>query len=361
MAYSLIPEISYRKFSERFHEKAVAERIPINGTLEMTYRCNLNCVHCYCNLPVNDTNARSHELSTQEILDVIDQIADRGCLWLLVTGGECLVRKDFFDIWVHAKKKGLLLTLFTNGTLITPEVADLLMEWPPFSVEITLYGVTSNTYESVTRAPGSYAGCRRGIELLLENNIPLKLKTMALTLNRHELGDMKRYAQELGVEFRFDAMVNSRLDGGKDPCRFRLDPNEVVRLDMEDEKRLKVWKEFCRKFLGSGKTEDLFVCGAGVTTFNIDPFGRLQVCGMVTEPYWDLRKGSFSEGWEQLFPKVRQQKPTDAYICGDCEIYSLCGQCPGWAMTENNNTASPVEYLCRITQERAKALEIVSE
>ncbi|MFH1674134.1 MAG: radical SAM protein [Pseudomonadota bacterium] len=358
MECSPIPEMSYRKFSDRFHEKAVAARVPVNGTLEMTYRCNLNCVHCYCNLTLDDTNACEQELTTQEIVDLIDQIADRGCLWLLITGGECLLRKDFFDIWTYAKKRGLLLTLFTNGTLITPEVADFLKEWPPFSVEITLYGATSYTYESVTRMPGSYARCKRGIELLLDRNIPLRLKTMVLTLNRHELGDMQRYAQGLGVEFRFDAMVNSRLDCGKDPCQFRIDPSEVVRLDMEDEKRLKAWKEFCRKFLRADKTEGLFVCGAGVTTFNINPVGRLQVCGMVSEPYWDLRNGSFSEGWEELLPTVREQKPTEAYICNDCELYSLCGQCPGWAMTENNNRESPVEYLCQITHERAKALEV---
>ena len=155
---------------------------------------------------------------------------------------------------------------------------------------------------------------------------------------------------------RFDAIVNSRLDCGKDPCQFRIDPGDVVRLDMEDEKRLEVWKEICQKFLGSDKTDELFVCGAGVTTFNINPCGRLQVCGMVTEPYWDLKKGTFSEGWEKLFPTVREQKPTDSYICGDCELYSLCAQCPGWALTENNNAELPVEYLCRITHERAKAL-----
>jgi radical SAM protein with 4Fe4S-binding SPASM domain len=358
MVCALIPEIPYREFSERFYDKAVATRIPMNGTLEMTYRCNLNCVHCYCNLPLSDTNARLNELGTQEILDVIDQVVAKGCLWLLVTGGECLARKDFFDIWIYAKKKGLLLTLFTNGTLITPEVADFLTEWPPFSVEITLYGISRDTYESITRTPGSYRRCKQGLTLLLERKIPLKLKTMVLTLNQHELGGMKRYAEAIGIGFRFDAIVNARLDGGTNPCAYRIDPIEVVQLDMEDEKRLKAWEEFCQKFLRSNHSEELFTCGAGVTTFHINPFGRLQVCGMVAEPYWDLRKGPFSEGWNRLFTEVREKKTTDAYRCSDCKLYSLCGQCPGWAMTENNNAELPVEYLCQITHERAKALGI---
>lgn len=358
MKCSLIPEVPYRKFGERFQEKAAAARIPVNGTLEMTYRCNLNCVHCYCNLAVSDAKARSQELSTQEILDVIDQIADKGCLWLLLTGGECLLRKDFVDVWTHAKKRGLLLTLFTNGTLITPAIADFLAEWPPFSVEVTLYGITRNTYESVTRTAGSFTRCYRGIELLVERDIPLKLKTMVLTLNCHEMRDMKRYAKELGVKFRFDAMVNSRLDGGKSPCRFRIDPKELVRLDMEDEDRLRTWKEFCRTYLRGDRLKGLFVCSAGVTTFDVNPFGRLQVCGMMTEPYWDLRMGPFSEGWEKLFPKVREQKPTDRYICAECDLYALCGQCPGWAQVETNNPELPVEYLCSVTRELSKALGI---
>lgn len=359
MAYpTTISELPYKMFGERLGQKAVKRRIPVNGTIELTYRCNLNCVHCYCNLAVNDTTAREQELSTQEIFDVIDQIAEKGCLWLLFTGGECLLRNDFFDIWTYAKKKGLLVTLFTNGTLMTPEIADFLVEWPPFSVEITLYGRTRGTFESITRTPGSFSACLKGIELIVEKNIPLKLKTMVLTLNAHELSDMMSYAKGLGVEFRFDPMVNSRLDGGKGPCRFRLDPKEVARLNTEDQDRLREWKEFCRRFLTKGKVKDLFVCGAGVTRFHVTPYGKLQICMMVTEPCSDLRKGPFSDGWDGLFPEIIQQKPTDGYACGECELYPLCSQCPGWAQMETNNPVLPVEYLCKTTQELAAALGI---
>ena len=108
---------------------------------------------------------------------------DEGCRWLLLTGGEPFLRPDFLDIYTNANKKGLLLTLFTNGTLLTPRSADLLAERRPFAIEITLYGATQQTYERITGIPGSYARCRRGIDLLLERNLPLKLKTMVMTLN----------------------------------------------------------------------------------------------------------------------------------------------------------------------------------
>jgi len=154
-----IPEISLAQFGERLYNNAVAKRIPITGSFELTFRCNLSCAHCYCNLPPNDQDTIEKELSTEEVFNILDQIAEAGCLWLLITGGEPLLRPDFFEVYTYAKKKGFIITLFTNGTLITPEIADYLVQWPPFKVEITLYGVTSETHESVTGIPGSFKLC----------------------------------------------------------------------------------------------------------------------------------------------------------------------------------------------------------
>ncbi|MGB3904717.1 MAG: radical SAM protein, partial [Anaerolineae bacterium] len=160
-----IPKTSYAEFSNRLHDKLGGKRVPIAGSLELTFRCNLRCVHCY----LGDTRAGipgKQELTYAEIRDLLDQIVDEGCLWLLLTGGEPLVRPDFLDIYTYAKQKGLLVTLFTNGTLITPQIADYLQQWRPFVVEISLYGRTKETYEKVTGVPGSYERCMRGIQLL---------------------------------------------------------------------------------------------------------------------------------------------------------------------------------------------------
>ncbi|MFQ6082426.1 MAG: radical SAM protein [Candidatus Aminicenantia bacterium] len=353
-----IPEIDYRKFSDDIHSKVVGERIPIDGTIETTYRCNLNCVHCYCNLPINDKIAARQELSYKEICDVIDQVVEEGCLWLLFTGGEPLIRKDFIDIYTYAKKKGLIITLFTNGTLITPEIADYLKKWPPFSVEITLYGISKETYESVTRTPKSFNRCMKGINLLLERNIPLELKAVVLTLNLHEIRNIKRYVQNLGLDFRFDPVINPHLDGGKQPCQYRITPQEVVELDLKDKDRFREWKEFCQKFWGPGNPEIIYNCGAGLTSFHIDPYGKLQICGMVKNPNFNLRQGKFKDGWHNLFPKIRGQKPKGEYNCARCDLFSLCDQCPGWAQLENNDIEMPVEYLCQIAHLRAEAFGI---
>ena len=101
--------------------------MPVNGTIEVTHRCPLECAHCYNNLPVGDADARRRELSAAELCRIIDEIADAGGLWLLFTGGEIFARKDFLEIYTHAKQRGLLITLFTNGTQITAAIADHLV------------------------------------------------------------------------------------------------------------------------------------------------------------------------------------------------------------------------------------------
>jgi len=349
-----IPNISYAQFGERLNKQVLAERIPINGSYELTFRCNLHCAHCYCNLPLNDREAIEKELTTEEVFNIFDQIAEAGCLWLLITGGEPLLRRDFLEIYTYAKKKGFLITLFTNGTLITPEIADYLAEWRPFSVEITLYGATKETYESVTGIPGSFKRCKRGIDLLLELKIPLGLKTMMMTLNHDELFQMREYAEELGVKFRFDPVLNPRLDGSKNPCSFRLSPEEVVELDLGDAIRVKEWREFCEKFAGPFQSDNLFTCGAGVSTFHMDPYGQLSACEMARFQEYDLRCGSFEEGWHQSVPEFLALKPMGDYKCGQCDLISLCDQCPGWAWLENGSPEAPVEYLCQIAHLRAE-------
>ncbi|OGW45964.1 MAG: hypothetical protein A2Y66_04465 [Nitrospirae bacterium RBG_13_41_22] len=357
-----IPLINYGDFSKRFHDKILSRRIPTDGSIEVTARCNLRCVHCYINLPLNDHAAQEKELSYKEFCNIIDQIVDEGCLWLLLTGGEPFIRQDFLDIYTYAKKKGMLITIFTNGTTITPHIADYLAEWKPFSLEITLYGRTKETYETVTRIPGSYEKCIQGIELLLERKLPLKLKTMVMTVNKHEIWDMKKYAEELGVEFRFDPVLNLRVDGNQKPAEFRISPEEVVALDLADEKRIKEWREFCDKFGGPPQNpEYTYQCGAGKGIFHIDPCGKLSACMIARYPSYDLRKGNFRNGWRDFIPDIIAQKWSQETPCRNCELFSLCGQCPGFAQIEHGIQEEPVEYLCHIAHQRAEAFELTQK
>jgi hypothetical protein len=150
-------------------------------------------------------------------------------------------RPQRFSRDLHLRQeKGFLITLFTNGTLINEKIADYLVEWPPFAIEITLYGRTRETYEALTAIPGSYDRCLRGIKLLRERGLPLKLKTVATSINKHEVFAMKQFAEEeLGVEFKIDGQINPRIDCSQSPLAVRLTPEEVVALDMNAPKGMR--------------------------------------------------------------------------------------------------------------------------
>ncbi|MGD9081799.1 MAG: radical SAM protein, partial [Desulfobacterales bacterium] len=215
----------YSDWSSAVHGVSISKRIPVSGTIEVTERCNNRCAHCYVNLPVKDQKARSNELTYDEHCRILDEITAAGCLWVCFTGGEIFIRQDFLDIYTYAKRKGLLVTLFTNGTMITPLIADYLLKWRPFLVEITLYGNTKETYEKVTGIPGSYQRCMEGIHLLMVRGLPLRLKTTVVTLNQHEVQDMRRFAEQgLELEFKFDAIINPRCDCSRSPLDVRITP-----------------------------------------------------------------------------------------------------------------------------------------
>ena len=350
-----IPKISYGEFGRRFREKTAGKRVPLAGSLELTFRCNLRCVHCYLG-DARHGSPEKEELSYPEICDLLDQIVDEGCLWLLLTGGEPLLRPDFRDIYSYAKRKGLLITLFTNGTLITREIADYLQQWRPFRVEISFYGRTKETYERVTGVPGSYERCMTSIELLLERGLPLRLKTMVMSLNKHEIWDIRKYAAGLGVGFRFDPLINAGLDGSPKPTELRITPEEVVQFDLADDRRLAIWRDYCERVWGRPFDKRyIFVCGAGIGRFHVDPYGELGICLMYRAESYDLRSGSFHKGWHDFIPQVRCQEPDGEYGCLECDLISICGQCPGWSQMEHGDSQTPVEYLCRVAHLRAEA------
>ena len=352
---------SYTEFSRNVHANSM--RVPINGTIEISHRCPLNCSHCYNNLPMGDAVARGREMSTADHYRLLDELAELGCLWMLYTGGEIFARRDFLDIYTYAKKKGFLITLFTNGTLVTERIADHLAMWRPFAIEITLYGLTQQTYERLTGIPGSYEKCMRGIRLLLDRGLPLALKTVAVSTNRHEIPEMQRFVEEeLGVRFKFDSMINPRVDCSQSPLEVRLAPEECVALDLADPKRSDEWIQFAnevrRATAAKPAPDTVYQCGGGVSSFAIDPYGQLSICVLSEAHKYDIRAGSFREGWEGFLHQQRLRKVTRPTKCVACALKSVCGMCPANGELENGDPEAPVDWLCRTAHLRALALEI---
>lgn len=345
-----IPELRYSNFSKHLHYKKESERVPLEGAIEVTSRCNLNCKHCY----IKD-NSKNNELTFQECCRIIDELADAGCLWLTFTGGEPFTRKDFLDIYTYAKKKGMIIVIFTNGTFITPEIADYLKEFKPFYLEISLYGMSRETYKDVTGSADNYDRCMEAISLFRDRKVLFRLKSVLIKENRREIFEMKRFAKGLGVDFRFDFLINPRIDGGKGPCDTRVIPEQGVEMEMADEDVRKEWEKSFIEEKPEQIPELLFSCGAGKNLFNIDSMGNLQICNMVRFINYDLRKGSFKAGWN-MFPEILSRKAKGKNKCSACNLAHLCNICPGWSMMEHGDEEAWVEYVCEIAHLRAKAV-----
>lgn len=359
----MIETRQYGELSQSIMGEVSALRLPVNGTIELTNRCPLECAHCYNNLPMNDRGARRTELTTAEHCRILDELAEMGCMWLLLSGGEILARPDFLEIYRHGASRGLLLTLFTNGTLITERIADALAALPPFAIEITLYGRTKATYEALTGIPGSFEKCLRGIRLLLERNLPLKLKTVALSINKHEVWAMKRFAEEeVGVKFSFDPMISPRIDCSSSPLAVRLTPPEIVALDLEDPRRVADWRRLATEYAppvpGPGEVAQVYDCGGGINSFAIDPYGNMTICVLSHADTYNVRDGTVREGWEKFLRQVRDRPKTRVTKCNSCALRSLCGSCAATAELENGDPEAPVDFLCKTAHLRAEVFGV---
>lgn len=347
---------------ELFAEWDVAgRRLPVEGVLEPTFRCNLRCVHCYVNQPAGAADEQAREVPTARLLSVIDEIADAGCLNLLMTGGEVLLRSDFEALYLHALARGLLVTVFTNGTLVTDRVADLFDRHRPLLVEVSLYGMTRETYERVTAVPGSFDRCLAGIRRLVDRGVPLKLKTMALAWNAHEVGAMQAFADELGVAFRYDGLLNARVDcGASRHGDVQMPPRELLALELEDpvqRAKLESSAEDVRALSGRDLAfEQVYTCGAGQVSFTIDPYGRMQMCQLSRKAAFDLAHESFATIWGERFGALRARSWQTASACRTCNLQPLCGSCPGAAELESGDIEAQVPHFCEIAHLRAHAL-----
>ena len=348
---------------------------PLLGRLDMelTERCNNNCIHCCINQPADDQAARKKELSTNNIQEILKEAALLGCLTVRFTGGEPLLRDDFEKLYLFARKQGLKVLLFTNATLITPELAGLLARIPPLEkIEITVYGMTQKSYEGVTRNPGSFKAAWRGINLLLEKKVPFVVKSALLPPNKGEMEEFEAWAATIpwmdkppsysmffDLRNRRDSKVKNRLIKG-----LRLSPEEgLLVLTRDRERYIKGMKEFCSKFTRppGGK---LFSCGAGYGGC-VDAYGNFQPCLPLRHPdtVYDLKNGSFKDALTSFFPEMREQKaenPDYLARCARCFLKGLCEQCPAKSWMEHGTLDTPVEYLCKVAHAQAQYLGLVN-
>jgi len=339
-------------------------------TLELTARCNNNCSHCYINLPPNDTKAREQELTADQIMDIADQAISLGAVWCNITGGEPLLRPDFAEIYLRLKKKGLLVSVMTNATLINDEHVALFHKYPPRDLEITVYGITKETYEAISRTPGSFDAFMRGLNRLQDAGVKVRLKTMAIRSNLHEIPQIAEFCRSRTKDYyRFDPQLHLRMDHNParndDIRKERLTPEEIVALELSDSDRRESLENGCDKLINPEfsniSCNHLFHCGTGNGSFVVGPDGKVRLCMSLCHPdcVYDITKGSLEDYWKNFIPKVRDMRSDNKeYLqtCRVCPIINLCLWCPAHADLETGRLDGQVDYFCRVAHARAKAL-----
>ena len=287
-----------RLILERLESKLWSVAVPLNGGIELTYRCNLKCKHCYIPRKIP-----SRELSTGEIIRVIDDIYESGVFSIYFTGGEPFLREDFFDIYTHARKRGLFVTVFTNATLITHEIASRLADLPPQGIEVTVNGISQRVYEEVTGVEGSFRKVMDALEVMKKMKLPVLIKANGMTINRHEVHAIKRFSEELLGEgrFKYDAVICSGLDGSKAPLRYRLSVNDIIDIQYSDADMLSKFKKlFLRPEDDSRhRAGRLFQCS--LNTFQITPYGHLRICPYISKGSQDVLKRGFRESFRMVY------------------------------------------------------------
>jgi radical SAM protein with 4Fe4S-binding SPASM domain len=341
--------------------------VPLSFDLELTARCNNDCRHCYINLPAGDPDARAAELTLDEIVSVADQAVELGALWCNLSGGEPLLRADFPDVYLALKRRGLLVSVLTNACLIRPRHIELFRSYPPRDVEITIYGATRDTYERVTRTPGSFDAFLRGVDLLAAGRVPARYKATILRSNVHELDAMAAFGWSHTTDFfRFDPLLHLRYD--RDAARNaeiraeRLTPDEIAAVEQADPERAAAVRRECRRAATTEEWPDpgwLFRCNVN-QSFTVGHEGSLRLCSSLWHPDFvaDVRSEPLATAWRRLAVAGAEARTTDPEFlrtCGPCRTAELCLWCPAHAYLEHGSLTGIVDDFCAAAHARARA------
>lgn len=345
------------EFFRTLRGHAALAGVPVAVAIAPTYRCNFRCVHCYA----HSSGTLPPELSCEAWLGIVDQLAEAGCLFLLITGGEPLLRPDFHDIYRHAKKRGMLVTVFTNGSLVEDSHIRLFKDYPPRLVDVSLYGMSPEIHQAVTGVAGLSGTPLESVRALLREGIRVALKTVPMKANHGEFGAMRSLAASLGVSFRYDSCIMPRLDGGRTPVEQRLPAKEAVALEFSDPGRVERWKAVYARKPGARGNGPLYRCSAGRTLAFIGPDGSVHPCIAATHRKYPSATASFSDAWTRMVGDIRQLQAAKNSECVHCGKNVYCGYCPAFCHLDGGDESGVSPYLCDIGGARLSYLKGLSD
>ena len=349
---SLVPRVeSASERLVRLGERAEALRIPLRGLIETTFRCPLRCAHCYCSedgRPISRYAGRE-ELSTDDWKRVLDETAAAGCLELVVSGGEPLVRPDWAEILAHAVRDRFAVTLFTGGTLIDAAAADRIAGLGLVTVEMTMHAADRSLFESVTRVPGSYDRFLRGVELLRGRKVPLLLKCVLMRANAEAGGGVADFARAVGARVRYGVELSPRNDGDARPLALRMSGAQTEAWFRDDVPG--PFPGYARETAEAMRSKA--ICAAGTTTFAVNPYGDVFPCNQLLIPVGSVRERPFKSIWQDapspFLERLRGVRTFgDLPGCAGCGLAYACRRCHGVAHLETGDWLAKSPLACEM-------------
>lgn len=349
-----LPTMEYGEFSRTVHDRSARQHRVIKAQLELTYRCNLHCRHCYTD-PYNDQAWFARELTLPEFTRLLGEMAELGILWLNLTGGEIFTHPHFWKLYDLAYGKGFLLQLYTNGTLFTHATIERLRRSPPFSIDISCHSVDEAAFDWFTQVPGSFRAFLRGIALLKDSGLPFTIRTKAMNWNKDELPAIRQFVESLGLRFGWTTALSPRLNGDLSSLELRLAPKDIAALahspDDGDEEPCSAVAD-----LSGPHTDRLYRCGCGTDTIHISAWGEVGTCTMEYEHRVSLRDHSLKDAIAAVFQAVRSCRYRSDSPCRTCRVYAFCDKKPSAARWEYGDPEAPISYDCDVALARAESL-----
>jgi len=314
--------------------RALRLGIPLGVHLDLTYRCNERCVHCYLD---HDDHG---EMTTAEIKDLLGQMADAGVFFLILSGGEIFLRKDLFEIIEHARKLLFSVKLKTNAVMIRRQKAERIAKLGVESVQISVYSHRAEVHDAITKLPGSFRRTIEGARLLRANGVKVSFANVLMQHNADDYPEVRALAERLDIRYSVDATITPMMDGDRSILDLNIDP-EKLKSVFHDESLVGDVEEFCAPPSGPLAEADAFdtlPCSAGHTACYVSPYGDVYPCVQFPLPSGNVREKTFADIWRNSpqLKEVRSIRIGDLQGCSTCVHGANCSRCPGLAYLEGN-------------------------
>jgi len=314
-------------------QRALDLGVPISVHMDLTYRCNERCVHCYL-----DHDDRG-EMTTAEIKGILDQLAEAGVFFLTLSGGEPLMRKDFFEIVSHARSLMFNVKLKTNGLLIGEKEAQQLLSLGIESVQLSVYSHRPEIHDGITKVKGSLERTKNAIRFLRSQGLKVTVANVMMTTNLGDQEGVRALAAELDSIYTVDPTITPHIDGDMSLLKLRIPTHELERVMHAEELVGGNVAEYCTPSpKADADTLEETPCSAGHTACYISPYGDVFPCVQFPLPTGNLRQQKFLAIWNDSpeMNEVRSIRLKDLSTCSGCGHVGGCSRCPGLAYMEGN-------------------------